>query len=113
MGVISGGTCSTLNQLPDPVIPTNTHTHIYCININLNATLQNVPATDVYKGQASLLVHTQADSYPHPTKTSSHRTNPTGSRADKLKIPACVGDYNWRTTTLLKADSNTQNRLSV
>ncbi len=57
---------------------------------------------NVYKGQASLLVHTQADSYPHPTTTSSHRTNPTGSQADKLKIPVCARDYTWKTTTLLK-----------
>lgn len=63
--------------------------------------------TSVGKGQANLLVHTKADSYPHPgiyfpTKTSSHRTHPTGSQADKLKIPACVTEDNCRTTTLKK-----------
>lgn len=68
-GVISGGTCSSQWYLHTG------RTNIKPRRVREGSHLQGnmrLHETSVYNGKASLLVHTQADSYPHPESQQVH-----------------------------------------
>lgn len=66
----------------------------------------------VYKEKASLLVHNQRDSYPHPNflpKQVHTGPNQQVNRTEQTYKSQPVGECNWTTTTTLNTDINTEN----